>query len=140
MSFMRRKRASFAAIIVGFVLLLPSKVSYATTCVPVPIKPIRHVCGIVTNQLGEPIPNAKVTILRGIMKLASVQTSEDGRFSFQELEAGNYYIRVEADNYKSAQSPIVLVKPTTKCKQSLEVLLAVGTACSGVGLAKRWPH
>ncbi len=129
--------ASFGAMIAGFLLLSPAEVSYATTCIVVPIKPIRHVCGIVTNQLGEPIPNAKVTILRGAMELASVQTTEDGKFSLEQLEAGNYDIRIQADHYNSAQSPIVLAKPAMKCKRGLQVLLAVGTSCSSVGLAKR---
>src|ERR1700730_18767439 len=134
---MRRTLASFAAMVGGFLLLLPAEFSYATICILVPIKPIRHVCGIVTNRLGEPIQNAKVTILKEATELASAQTSEDGKFSFEQLESGNYNIRVQADHYNPTQSPIVLVKPAMKCKQALEVVLAVGTSCSSVGLAKR---
>ncbi len=66
------------------------------------------------------------------MELASVQTTEDGKFSFEQLEAGNYDIRVQADHYNSAQSPIVLAKPAMKCKRGLQVSLAVGTSCSSV--------
>ena len=92
---------------------------------------------MLTNQLGEPIPNAKVAILRGARELVSVQTSEDGKFSFEQLEAGNYEIRVEADHYNSVQSPFILVKPKTKCKRALQVILAAGMSCSSVGLIKR---
>jgi 3-dehydroquinate synthase class II len=91
----------------------------------------------VLNQLGEPIPNAKVTILKGVTELASVQTNDDGKFSFEQLEAGNYDIQVQADSFKSIQSSIVLVKPVTKCKRTLLVTLAVGMSCSSVGLASR---
>jgi len=137
MSLMRRQLTSFGGIIVGFLLLLPAEVSCATTCILVPIKPIRHVCGMLTNQLGEPIPNAKVAILRGAREIVSVQTSEDGKFSFEQLEAGNYEIRVQADHYNSVQSPFILVKPKTKCKRALQVILAAGMSCSSVGLIKR---
>jgi Carboxypeptidase regulatory-like domain len=91
----------------------------------------------VINELREPIPNAKVTILKGETELVAVYADADGKFSFERLEAGNYVIRVQADNYKSAQSPIVIVKPTMKCKRGLRVMLGVGMQCSGINLAKR---
>ena len=134
---MGRTKIPFASIIVGFLLLVPTELSHATTCTLLPIKPIRYVCGIVLNQLGEPIPNAKVTILEGITELASVQTNNDGKFSFEQLKAGKYDILVQADFYKSARASIVLVRPATKCKRTLQVTLAVGMACSSVGLANR---
>jgi hypothetical protein len=91
----------------------------------------------VINQLGEPISDATLTILKGISEIASVRANKDGKFSFEQFEAGNYVIRIGADGYQTAQSPIVVVKPSTKCKRSLHVMLSVGMGCSGVGPAKR---
>ena len=127
-------RALLFTILVGFLLLTPA--SSATTCILVPVKPIRHVCGTVINELGEPIPNATVTILSGEASVASVQTNNDGKFSFEQLKAGSYSIRIQAEYYHSVKSPINIVKPETKCKRALEVMLTVGTACSSIGQTK----
>jgi hypothetical protein len=117
-------RTPLVAIISGFILLLPSGFSYATTCIELPpLKPIHRVCGVVIDPLGEPIPNAKVAILKD---------GQDGKFSFEQLEAGHYDIHVEANGFKSAYSSIVLVKPAPKCKLALQVLLEVGMGCSGI--------
>jgi len=91
----------------------------------------------VINEAGEPIPNAKVSVLRGEAEIVSVQSGSDGRFSFERLDSGNYEVRVEAEGYKTARSPVTVAKPGTKCKGGLQVLLAVGMGCSSVGRVKR---
>ena len=136
MSVMERIRALFAAIIAGALLLLPARTSRATTCVTLPIKPIRHDCAIVINELGERVSNAEVTILRGETGFVAIQTHADGKFSFEPLDAGKHDIRVQANNYKTAQSPIVIVKPQTKCKRALQIMPAVGIGCFGISLMK----
>lgn len=125
-----------AAIITGLVLLLPSE-SYATTCVALrPPKPIHPVCGFVIDPTGEPIANATVTILKDHHEIASMESSTDGRFAVNQLEAGSYDIRVQANFFLPAFSSITLVKPGAKCKKELGVLLAVGGGCSGISLGK----
>jgi hypothetical protein len=126
------------AIIVGLLLLLPAETIHATTCIALPpLKPIHHICGFVNNQLGEPIPNAKVTVLQNGSEIVTLQTSTDGRFSFEQLKAGHYDIQVKANGYLSAFSSIILVKPEiTKCRRELDVLLSVGMGCSGISLVK----
>jgi Carboxypeptidase regulatory-like domain len=126
------------AIIVGLLLLLPTETTRATTCIaPPPLKPIHRICGFVNNQLGEPIPNAKVTVLQNGSEIVTVQTSTDGRFSFEQLKAGHYDIQVQATGYKPAFSSIILVKPDiTRCRRELNVLLPVGMSCSGISLVK----
>lgn len=121
----------------GFLLFFAGGISHATTCIaPPPPKPIHHICGVVIDPLGEPIPNAKVTILENGRELVALQTGKDGKFSFAQLQAGHYDIRVDADGFKSAGSSIVIAKPSTKCKRALQVLLDVGMGCSGISEVK----
>jgi hypothetical protein len=126
-----------AVIVIGFLLLFPSDISYATECIALPpLKPIHHVCGFVVDPSGEPIPNAKVTILKDANEVATMQTSPDGRFAFEQLKPGSYSIRVDANGFLSALSTIVLVAPGAACKKELGVLLEVGMGCSTVSLGK----
>jgi len=63
---------------IGLLLFFPSAISYASECVALPpLKPIHHVCGFVVDPSGEPIPNAKVTILKDGNEVATMQTSAD---------------------------------------------------------------
>jgi hypothetical protein len=89
----------------------------------------------VLNSIEEQIPNATVTVRRGGVQLATVQTGSDGRFSFESLEAGNYEVRVDAPGYITAQDSIVIVRPATKCNRGLLVSLNL-MACSGMRRAK----
>jgi hypothetical protein len=118
--------------IAGFLMLLSATSSSATTCVVTPLKPVRHVCGIVINQAGERIPNARLTLLQGKAELVTVVTGADGKFEFEALEVGNYELRALGDDvYLAVQSPIRIVRPTAKCKQRLQVMLPVGSSCGG---------
>jgi hypothetical protein len=136
---MGSSRALFVVLILGILLFQPAGATYATTWVPVPVKPIHHLCGIVIDPLGEPISNAKVTILKGETELVTVQTGPDGKFSIEPLEAGNYDLRVRSTGFQTAQSAIVVVKAQAKCKRVLQVVLAVGMGCSGMALVKPKP-
>jgi hypothetical protein len=114
-----------------FILLLPAGFSSATTCIALPpLKPIHKAFGVVIDPSGEPIPNAKVAVLKDGREVVATQTGMDGKFSFDQLEAGHYDIQVDANGFRSACSSIVVVKPTVKGKQGLEVQLDVGMGCS----------
>jgi hypothetical protein len=124
-------RTLLVAMICGFILLLPAGFSSATTCIALPpLKPIHQAVGVVIDPSGEPIPNAKVAVLKDGREIVAMQTAKDGKFSFDRLEAGHYDIQVDAIGFKSAYSSIVVVKPTLKGKQALQVLLDVGMGCS----------
>jgi Carboxypeptidase regulatory-like domain len=128
------RSAPFGTWIVGVFMFLPASTS-ANTCFDVPpLKPIRHVCGIVTNQVGERIPNTKLILLKGGTELVTIQAGPDGKFEFGRVEAGNYELRAQFDGYLTVQSSIVVVRPTAKCNRGLNVTLPV-TACAG-GIAK----
>jgi hypothetical protein len=134
---MKMTRSSLTRLTVGFLLLLPASASYATTCIEQPVKPIRQVRGIVIDSTGEPIPNAKVTVLKAGTELVVVKTSADGKFSFERLEAGDYEIRIQADGFIVAGSSVLLVKPTTKRKSGLQIVLAMGMQCSSITRTRR---
>lgn len=107
----------------------------ATTCleVPYPKTPISHVCGIVRDRLGQPVAQAKVQILRNdslsTEVLTEVQTDKDGRFSFEHLKSGTYRILFIADGFSHFGFPIQVQHSDTKCKQTLEVLMCLGSSC-----------
>lgn len=87
--------------------------------------------------MGQPLANAKVTVLKDDTELAAAQTAADGRFSFPQFGAGNYVVRVLAEGYSGAQSAITVVKPPAKGKPQLRVLLDIGSmGCSTVARAK----
>jgi hypothetical protein len=137
MPLMWTPRAILAVVGVGLILLAPTRTSCANECVALRVKPIRQICGIVFDPRGERIPNARVTVLDGETQVVVSQTDKDGHFSFENLKAGNYDIRVEADGYSSAWSPIVLVNPSGKSKRGLRVVLNPGgMACSSMSRAK----
>ena len=126
-----------AAVFAGVVLSLPIGSYPATECVPVPPpEPIHHVGGTVINQLGEPIPNAEVSVLRESLEVAAQQTGKDGKFSLEQLDAAKYNIQVYGEGYLDAYFSVVIVKPGTKCERALQVGLAVGMGCSGASLVK----
>lgn len=140
MLFARRVHAAFATVVAGLILLLPaSSPSTTEICREVHLKPLHCVCGTVINALGEPVARARVTILRDGTGRAAVKTGEDGKFSFDELKAGNYEVQVQAEGFRSFQFPIAVVKPDSKCKRGLEIGLTTGYPenCTGVRLVKR---
>ena len=117
-------------LISGIFPILLSSTSYRTECVVPKLKPIRHLCGIAVDDRGEPISNASVTLLKGGTQLEYVLTGADGRFSLGRLQAGTYAILARASGYKPAESSIVIVRPTAKCKHGLRIVL--GPLCSAI--------
>ena len=89
-----------------------------------------------TDPSGEPVPNAKVTILKDHREIAALQTARNGDFSFDRLEAGKYDIQVHRDGYVDAYFSVVITKPTVKCERLLQVKLDVGLGCSIASLVK----
>jgi hypothetical protein len=128
---------SLLAIIVGFLLFLPSDISYATECLALPpLKPIHHVCGFVSDPSGAHVADAKVTILKDGNEVATMQSDAEGRFAFEGLKAGKYDMRVDAKGFVTAVSSVVLVKPGAGCKKELSVSLGLGMSCSVITLGK----
>jgi hypothetical protein len=90
----------------------------------------------VNNELGEPIPNARVAVLKKGQEIIVLKAGKDGKFSLEQLEAGKYNIQVHEDGYLDAYFAVVIVKPSTKCERAFQVGLAVGMGCSGANLVR----
>ena len=113
--------------------------SYATQCESIPLKPIRHICGVVTDMSGATVPKTNLTLLKDGAEVANTQSGPDGKFDFKRLEAGTYELIAQNEGYDILQSPIVVVKPTAKCKRQLQVVLFIGSPCGGgISLMPRW--
>ncbi|MGB7729481.1 MAG: carboxypeptidase regulatory-like domain-containing protein [Candidatus Acidiferrum sp.] len=113
--------------------------SSATTCVevPVPKKPVSHICGRLLDGVGGPIAQAKVRIWKEDVLVAEVQTDDNGKFSFDTLKDGNYDIGFLAEPFHRFSFPITIRKSRQKCNRSLEVVLAIGTSCGCSAALKR---
>lgn len=136
---MEKRFGPAVALIAGILLLLPGGTAGVIPCVSVRVKAIQlhHVCGTVTNSAGEPVAKASVTILQSGKELRTIQTNADGKFSFEKFSAGHYKIRVEAEGYARAQSSILVFKPSSSCRRTLQVSLAETGKCSSVSRAER---
>jgi hypothetical protein len=86
-----------AVVTTGFLLLIPFESLHCTEYIALPpLKPIHHVCGFVVDRLGQPVARATVTILNDSEEIATLQSSADGSFTFDQLKSGSYSIPVEA--------------------------------------------
>lgn len=133
---MNLMRARFTKGLAGFLVLFWASSSFADTCIFLPLKPVRHVCGIVMNQAGERISNARLTLLKGGTELVTVETDANGRFDFKTAAAGNYVLRASMQGcYVEVRSAIKIVRPIETCKQALEVMLPVSMIHCGGGKA-----
>ena len=133
---MTRVQAFVASAALGILLSLPNVASPATTCLaPPPLKPIHRICGVVFFPSGDRISNAKVTVLQGDKEIVAQQTDKDGKFSFEGLKAGRYYIRVWTEN-GGAYSEVILTRPATKSKRELAVNINPSGSCSSISLVK----
>jgi hypothetical protein len=134
---MKKMHVRLAALFAGVLFSLPVGAYGATECLsPPPFKPLHHICGMVIDPAGAPVPNAKVSVLKDHREVAALQTAKDGHFSFDQLEAGKYDIQVHRDGYVDAYLSVVIAKPALKSKRALQVNLDIGLGCSVARLVK----
>ena len=134
MEIMERVRLLFASFIAALLLSLPYGVFSATTCIGLPpLKPIHRICGVVFFPSGDRIANAKVTVLLAGKEIAVQQTADDGKFSFDQLKAGNYELRVLVNAVRVAATQVVLVRPEAKSKREIAVNMML-QGCSSFSL------
>ena len=133
------KTASAIFVIAAF-LALSGRSGAATsyTCPKVRPVTVRCVRGTIIDQAGEPVSLATVALLRDHRVLATMQTDQNGEFSFQSVEAGHYDLRAEYPGFLANQYPIV-VSTARKCKRSLEMVINVGASpnCPNARVVKR---
>jgi hypothetical protein len=122
MEIMERVRLLFASFIAALLLSLPYGAFSATTCIGLPpLKPIHSICGVVFFPSGDRIANAKVTVLQAGKEIAVQQTGDDGKFSFDQFNAGTYQLRVLVNAVPVAATQVVLVHPESKPKREIAV-------------------
>lgn len=119
-----------------FLVLFCATSSFADTCIVLPLKPVRHVCGVVVNPAQERIPNARLTLLKSGAEPVTVETDADGRFEFKGVAAGDYVLRASKLRYVEVQSAIKIVRPMETCRQPLEVMLPVSMVGCGGGISR----
>jgi hypothetical protein len=123
---MGRVRAIVAALGVAALFLLASGLSSATTCIDLPpLKPVHRICGVVFFSNSDRIAKAKVTVLQATKEIATEETDNDGKFSFDRLEAGKYEIRVHVEPLRVATTQVVLVHPKDKTSQEIAVNISL---------------
>jgi hypothetical protein len=123
---MEGKCILFAAIIAG--ILLPARqLSSEVICgKDLRLKPLRCVCGKLTDATGGPVPGVIVKVVKDGTEVASLKTGQDGKFKFVELNSGNYELNAQADGYLIFRSPIVVAKPEKRCRRGLAIFLDTG--------------
>lgn len=83
------------------------------------------VFGSITGQVtdyttGNPLSNAQVTLVQGAR---SVQTSDDGAFSFTNLDEGKYTVSVQKDGYQADRKDVIVISgEETKTVISLKTI------------------
>jgi len=123
---MKRKRLLLAAILAG--ILLPAHQLRAEVTCPrqLRLKPVRCVCGRLTDPTGGPVSGVVVRVLKSGAEVANVESDGDGNFIFDGLEPGNYELFTQSDPYRIFRTPIVVAKPEKKCRRRLAIFLDVG--------------
>jgi uncharacterized protein YgiM (DUF1202 family) len=92
------------AVVEGDISSLPE---YAIP--PTPLPPVGSVAGTITNNVGDPLSNVKVTAqLAG----RTFTTSSDGKYSFDNLATGPEYITVETSDYNPEFRSVNVAKGT----------------------------
>jgi hypothetical protein len=101
-----------------------------------PLKPLHRICGVVFFPSGDRIANATVSVLEGDKEIAAKKTDDDGKFSFDQLKAGHYELRIRVDGVPGiASTKVVLTRVNIKSKQEIAVNIFLRIAnCSSFSL------
>ena len=123
---LERVRVVFASLLAALLLMLPIRNSSATTCIAQPpLKPIHRISGVVSSPNGDRVARAKVTVLQAGKDVATQDSDNDGKFSFDRLEAGKYEIRVQIEAFRVAATEVVLARPKAKSDREIAVSISL---------------
>ncbi len=98
----------------------------ADVCVYSPPKPMRHICGVVVDFQGQPIPDVRIVVSDGEKEIAATPTTDAGEFDFHSLPNGRYNVLMERRGFRSFQFPVAVTKTEATCKRQLRVKLTLG--------------
>ncbi|MFB9278048.1 carboxypeptidase regulatory-like domain-containing protein [Cohnella cellulosilytica] len=86
--------------------------------------------GTLTDTNGNPVPGAAVALMNdlagGPAVVARVVSGDDGAYSVDDLEPGNYAICVTAEGYRNAVAGVI-IRPGRESNQSFVLLAAPGS-------------
>ena len=86
----------FSSLVIAFGLLIFAPQMFSQTFKAT-------VVGQVTDAAGAVVPNATVTIIQdGTNQSQTVTTNEDGSYVINQLEPGNYTVKIESANFKTS--------------------------------------
>jgi len=126
-----------AAIAVGFLCSLNTLTAEITCDPPLRLKPVRCICGRLTDPTGGRIPDINMVVLKNNVVVARVTSGPDGKFQFRDVTAGDYELSVQSSDWLKFRYSIVVTKPRNKCGRRLEILLEVGGENCGSRVIKQ---
>ncbi|HLY62917.1 MAG TPA: carboxypeptidase-like regulatory domain-containing protein [Terriglobia bacterium] len=135
---MKKAQILSTSLILGLPMAFfpPTCTANSFTCREIKLKSLRHMAGVIVDPTGALIPDARVEILKGEMQVAAVKTDQNGRFSFEQLDAGDYQMRAAADGFLTSSFNIVLAKPKPSSKRMLRIVLNLGNGCTNAQIFK----
>jgi len=95
--------------------------------------------GVVTDEAtGEPIPNAKVSLMDSTMKFIRQVTADGaGKYDFGKVECGTaYYAKAEKEGYTPAEEGVIIPNETGKTQKDLAPHKLEDKLREGVDIAK----
>src|SRR5262245_21793647 len=83
-----------------------------------------EVNGSVTDQTGAALPAATVKLVNQATRIETqAPLNKDGRFTFVNVKPGSYVLRVEAQGFKTAQTPRFNVAVSQTVTQDVELTI-----------------
>jgi Carboxypeptidase regulatory-like domain len=90
--------------------------------------------GTITSASGQPVPNAKVTLLNpGTNRTIQAETNLSGFYSVTNLDPGNYGITVSAEGFNTQTAKVTLAAGAT---QKVDLTLTAGLSLQGLGFSQ----
>ncbi len=124
---MRACRELILSLLAGGLVLLPERSGAEVICSKErPLKSVHCICGKLIDSSGGPISGAPVRLSRDGVGVTAVSTDADGKFLFRELKSGKYELAADFDGFRPFRSPILLKKPTKKCRHELVIVMVLG--------------
>ena len=116
---------TFAVLSVVFAILtIPL---HATTCLPGKRFKVLQVCGIVTDEHGVAVPNAKIELVPTNRPHEVTNTSSDqhGQFTIPNVEDGEYDIRIHASHFWGASQSFSVSRSQRgpKCSKPIHAVM-----------------
>jgi 5-hydroxyisourate hydrolase-like protein (transthyretin family) len=115
---------------------------FATTCISKKPFKIQQVCGLVVVH-DDVVPDVQVELVDLITDLPdvikTVRTDTEGKFSFSNLPAGEYAIRVRSAGFATASQNFEVgkQKTETRCQKPITVKLEPAGGCSSVSVTRK---